>query len=140
MIEYEYKLDFEVRDYECDVQGVVNNAVYQNYLEVTRNKWLDDKMGLKYSQMTFNRQYLFVARIEIDYKHPLRLDDRFWVGGIVRRTSNVKLNAIQDIYKYDDNLQILKAKLIIVGVTHDGRFCLPENIIERIPLSKDDSI
>mgnify|MGYP003565010496 CR=1 FL=1 len=136
MIKYEYKLDFEVRDYECDVQGVVNNAVYQNYLEVTRNKWLYDKMGLKYSQMTSNKQYLFVARIEIDYKYPLRMDDRFWVGGIVRRTSNVKLNAIQDIYKYDDNLQILKAKLAIVGVTDDGRFGLPKNIIERIPLSK----
>lgn len=136
MTEYEYKLDFEVRDYECDVQGVVNNAVYQNYLEVTRNKWLSEKMGIKYSQMTSNKQYLFVARIEIDYKYPLRLDDRFWVGGIVRRTSNVKLDAIQDIYKYDDNLQILKAKLVIVGVKDDDGFGLPKNIIERIPLSK----
>lgn len=136
MKEYEYKLDFEVRDYECDVQGVVNNAVYQNYLEVTRNKWLHEKMGLKYSQMTSSKQYLFVARIEIDYKYPLRLDDRFWVGGIVQRTSNVKLNAIQDIYKYDDNMLILNAKLVIIGVTHDGRFSLPENIIERIPLGK----
>lgn len=60
MADYEYKLDFEVRDYECDIQGVVNNAVYQNYLEVTRNKWLDDKMGLKYFQMTSSKQYLFV--------------------------------------------------------------------------------
>lgn len=30
MTEYEYKLDFEVRDYECDVQGVVNNAENRN--------------------------------------------------------------------------------------------------------------
>jgi len=33
MMDYQFKVDFEVRDYECDLQGIVNNAVYQNYLE-----------------------------------------------------------------------------------------------------------
>ena len=37
---YTYDLDFKVRDYECDLQGIVNNAVYQNYLEHTRHEFL----------------------------------------------------------------------------------------------------
>ena len=28
-----YEMEMMVRDYECDMQGIVNNAVYQNYLE-----------------------------------------------------------------------------------------------------------
>jgi acyl-CoA thioester hydrolase len=34
-----FKLEFEVRDYEYDLSGVVNNAVYQNYLEHARHMY-----------------------------------------------------------------------------------------------------
>ena len=30
-----FEIEMQVRDYECDIQGIVNNAVYQNYLEHT---------------------------------------------------------------------------------------------------------
>ena len=40
MREYQFTLKFEVRDYECDLQGIVNNAVYQHYLEHTRHVYL----------------------------------------------------------------------------------------------------
>ena len=30
---YIYELEMKVRDYECDLQGIVNNANYQHYLD-----------------------------------------------------------------------------------------------------------
>jgi acyl-CoA thioester hydrolase len=35
-----FSLEMKVRDYECDMQGIVNNAVYQNYLEWARHEYL----------------------------------------------------------------------------------------------------
>ena len=38
-----YTVKMSVRDYECDLQGIVNNAVYQNYLEHARHLYLQSK-------------------------------------------------------------------------------------------------
>ena len=35
MSQYIYELEMKVRDYECDLQGIVNNANYQHYLAVS---------------------------------------------------------------------------------------------------------
>ena len=39
-MDYLFELDMQVRDYELDAQGVVNNGTYMNYLEHTRHEFL----------------------------------------------------------------------------------------------------
>ena len=70
-MDYVFELAFKVRDYECDIQGIVNNAVYQNYLEHTRHEFLEF-VGLNFARMHDDGIDAVVIRVEIDYKAPLK--------------------------------------------------------------------
>jgi len=64
----------QVRTYECDSYGHVNNANYLNYLEFARYEHLKD-IGFDYVKAVEAGYGLFIARIEIDYKKPAKTDD-----------------------------------------------------------------
>ena len=40
MSKYIFETKMEVRDYECDIEGIVNNANYLHYMEHTRHLFL----------------------------------------------------------------------------------------------------
>lgn len=131
---YDFTIELAVRDYECDMDGVVNNANYLHYLEHTRNECLKT-LDLNYTTMARNDRHLYVARINIEFKYPLRSNDTFVVAMKIARPSTASLELEQDIYRLQDQKVILNAKVVIVGM--EGRsYRLPESIIERIPLSK----
>ena len=50
MEKYIYELKMKVRDYECDLQGIVNNANYQHYLEHTRHEFLTS-VGISFARL-----------------------------------------------------------------------------------------
>ena len=94
--QYDYELKFTVRDYECDLQGVVNNSVYQNYLEQTRHEFMKT-IGLDFADL-YNRGILaVVARVELAYKTSLRSGDNF-----VSRL-RVEHEGVKYIFYQDDN-------------------------------------
>ena len=47
MAKYIYETEMEVRDYECDIEGIVNNANYLHYFEHTRLRKGDEKLCCK---------------------------------------------------------------------------------------------
>ena len=124
---YQFTLNFEVRDYECDLEGIVNNAVYQNYLEHTRHEFLKQH-GLNFAVMVQQGITLVVVRIEIDYLYPLRSGDKFVVGLNPERTSRIRFTFLQDIYRLPDEKPILRAKVIGTALNERGRPFLPEEL------------
>ena len=79
-----------VRDYECDMQGIVNNAVYQHYLEHARHEYLLSR-GLSFAELTARGIIIVVVRAEIDYRRSLQAGEEFVVTVSPQRPSPVKL-------------------------------------------------
>ena len=73
---YIYELPMKVRDYECDLQGIVNNANYQHYLEHTRHEFLLSA-GVSFAGLHEQGVDPVVARINMAFKTPLRSGDEF---------------------------------------------------------------
>ncbi|MBR1799271.1 MAG: acyl-CoA thioesterase [Bacteroidales bacterium] len=65
-----------VRDYECDIQGIVNNANYQHYLEHSRHLFIASR-GITFSQLHDDGIDVVVARFSIAYKKPLHPGEEY---------------------------------------------------------------
>jgi acyl-CoA thioester hydrolase len=127
-----FSLEFIVRDYECDLQGVVNNANYQHYLEHARHEFLISK-GISFFDLHDEGVDLIVTKVEIDYKFPLRSRDKFIVTVNIRREGNARLVFVQDIYRVPDDKLIVHAQVTGVA-TKKGRPIAPGKLIMQLGL------
>jgi len=127
---FTFSLEFTVRDYECDLQGVVNNANYQHYLEHARHEYLVSK-GVSFAGLHEEGIDLIVTKVEIDYKYPLRSRDSFIVKLRTEREGNVRLLFIQEICRIPDEKLIVSARVTGVA-TKKGRPVSPRTIAEQL--------
>lgn len=112
MDKYAFEYEMKVRDYECDIQGVVNNANYQHYMEHARHEFLES-VGVSFSELHDKGIDLMVSKITIEYKRPLRGSDRFAVRiNTVRK--GAKLIILQDIYNLADETLSVKGEVEVV--------------------------
>ena len=129
---YIFKLTDKVRDYECDLQGVVNNSNYQHYMEHARHEFLES-VGENFGAMHERGIDGFVARVDIQFKNSWRGGDRYGSCLNIRR-EGVKLIFEQDIYRESDG--VLAAKGIVESViVENGRLTRGEyfdQMLERI--------
>ncbi len=126
---YHFELKFKVRDYECDLQGIVNNSVYQNYLEHTRHEFMLS-IGLDFHDLYKRDIVAVVARIDLSYKTPLTSGDEFVVRLRVEH-SGVKYIFYQDIYRLPDEKLCLKGVVTTTSIVN-GRLAVSEEIVEAI--------
>ena len=115
---YSFEFEMKVRDYECDIQGVVNNANYQHYLEHARHEFLES-IGGSFTGLPEQGIDPMVSRITLDYKRPLHGGDRFAVCVNMLR-KGAKLVFLQDIYNLADGSLSLKGEVDVVCLK-DGR-------------------
>jgi acyl-CoA thioester hydrolase len=120
MMNSSFSLDFAVRDYECDYEGIVNNAVYLNYLEHARHEYLKET-GIKPVELAKQGINLVVIRVEMDYLWSLRSGDTFYIKVGMERVSRLRFAFLQDIYRKPDDKPILKARVMGTSIDNAGR-------------------
>jgi acyl-CoA thioester hydrolase len=118
---------FQVRDYECDFQGIVNNSVYMNYLEHTRHEFAK-QIGIDVVDLAKRGINLVVVRAELDYKFPLRSGDRVVVGASMERASRVRLAFRHTLYLEGSDKLIMKARIILAPMNERGRPFWPDEL------------
>ncbi|MBV6451884.1 MAG: hypothetical protein MHPDNHAH_02631 [Anaerolineales bacterium] len=116
----DFNVEMEVRDYECDIEGIVNNAVYLNYLEHARHKFIQAK-GFNFHNLTQKGIHLVAIRVEADYLLPLRSGDTFIVTASLERISKLRFCMTQEIFRKPDQKPVMKAKVFIASLNADGR-------------------
>lgn len=133
-----FRLEMAVRDYECDLQGVVNNAVYQNYLEHARHEYLKT-LGIDFANLARQGINLVVTRVEIDYKTSLTSGDAFVVEVKMARSSPVRITFAQTIYRHPDQRLIIKALVTGTALGANGRPKLPPELVAHLPVNPAES-
>jgi acyl-CoA thioester hydrolase len=117
-MKYCFETQMQVRDYECDIEGIVNNANYLHYCEHTRHLFLQE-CGLSFAEMHAKGVDAVVARMNLQYKVPLRPDDEF-ISRMALTKDGIKYVFHHDIFRASDNALCFRGKVELVCIV-DGR-------------------
>jgi len=105
--------------------GVVNNAVYQNYLEHTRHAFLESR-NVALTQLYEQGFSPVVSRAEIEYRASLVSGDSFDVTLAVEILSRIRFVFFQEIIRHADRRVVTRARITGTVVDALGKPKLPE--------------
>jgi len=105
-----FEKHIEIRWRDMDAFGHVNNSVYLNYLEDTRDGWLGSVLGDAGSLLDF-----VLARVAIDFRRELHQDDGVVVVRCrLARIGSSSVGTREDIFKQDGTLAA-EAEAVLVA-------------------------
>ena len=111
----DFRVELDVRDYECDLQGIVNNAEYFHYFEHTRHLFCHST-GLDFAALHERGVDLVAIRAEVDYLQPLRSRDRFAVTARLERLSVLRWAFVQQILRQPDDGLVASGRFLVTSL------------------------
>ncbi len=121
-----FSVEFKVRDYECDQQGIVNNAVYLNYLQHARHEF-GLSTGLDWLELVKQGIDLVIRRAELDYFRPLKPGMSIRVTASALRKGKFRFYFEQEIIILPEEETAVKA-LMTVACVIDGKPAAPPEL------------
>jgi acyl-CoA thioester hydrolase len=112
----EFEFEMKVRDYECDAQGIVNNANYLHYFEVTRHEFMTS-LGISFKESHLLGVDPVVSRADLHYKTPLMGNDGF-ISALTVERKGIKIIFHQTISRKSDGALCCKGTIEVAVIVH----------------------
>lgn len=125
----------EVRDYECDIEGIVNNANYLHYTEHTRHLFLKS-LGVSFAKLHEQGVDAVVARMNLQYKTPLRCDDEF-ISRLALRKEGLRYIFTHDLFRVGDERLCFHCTTELVTLIN-GRLGVSKEYDEAFGMANDN--
>ncbi len=116
----------KVRDYELDRFGVINNAVYQNYLEHTRHLFLETN-GVSMETLIKCGYSPVITKAEIEYRSSLQSRNDFVVNLELASLSKLKFIFRQEIRSLPGDALIISARITGTILNSSKQPCFPDS-------------
>ncbi|MDR3338894.1 MAG: acyl-CoA thioesterase [Candidatus Symbiothrix sp.] len=104
-----FEIEMKVRDYECDTQGIVNNANYLHYTENTRHEFLQS-LGISFRECHRLGVDPVVTRADVRYKASLTGEDVFLSSMSIERVGP-KMIFHHEIHRKSDRALCCRANI-----------------------------
>ena len=125
--EFKFKFRLRVRWGECDAQGIVFNAQYMNFIEVSQAEYFRN-LGLRlYSDELRSRFDLATVKATFEFMAPARVDDMLSIYTGVARIGNSSITFNTEMYFEDAEQPCARAEVIYVNFNADT------GVARRIP-------
>ncbi|MFP8967244.1 acyl-CoA thioesterase [Pokkaliibacter sp. CJK22405] len=112
------------------MQGIVNNAVYQNYMEHCRHEFIKS-IDLDFARLTQEGIHVVVTRAELDYLMPLKSGDECTIVLRVSRMGRVRVIFEQEILNPEGRTMV-KGRFTCAAMTANGRPCRDMSFLQPL--------
>lgn len=137
---YRHKTPIQIRFKDVDRLGHVNNANHITYFELARVDYFNALMGEDVS-IDWENESLILAKIEMEYKQPIMLDDRIsvytWVSRLGSKSFDMSCSLVKE-EKGGAEKEMAKGLAIIVCFNYklNQSIPIPEAWKEKMMMSR----
>ncbi|HKH23619.1 MAG TPA: thioesterase family protein [Solirubrobacterales bacterium] len=125
-----FRHTLRVRYNECDPQGVVFNANYLTYFDLTMTELWRELGG--YQAMVESGVDMVVAEVRLRYLAPLRFDDQFEAVVRIARLSETSMGVEIELVRADQTIAEGELRYVFIETGGGAKQPIPDPIRDRL--------